>query len=38
MDAERLEFFRNLLKERLGEILGEADKTRSDMTSTCAFP
>ncbi len=39
MDAERLEFFRNLLKERLEEILGEADKTRNDMTSAVApFP
>jgi DnaK suppressor protein len=39
MDEERLEFFRNLLKERLGEILGEADKTRTDMTSAVTpFP
>ncbi len=39
MDEERLEFFRNLLKERLDEILGEADKTRTDMTSAVApFP
>ncbi len=39
MDPERLEFFRHLLHERLQEILGEADKTRNDMTGTIApFP
>ena len=39
MDEERLEFFRNLLKQRLSEILGEADNTRTDMSSTVApFP
>jgi DnaK suppressor protein len=39
MDPERLEFFRNLLQERLEEILGEADKTRNDMTGSAApFP
>ena len=39
MDVERLEFFRNLLKERLEEILGEAYKTRTDMTTAVApFP
>ena len=39
MDEQRLEFFRCLLKERLEEILGEADKTRTDMTSAVApFP
>jgi DnaK suppressor protein len=39
MESERLEFFRILLKERLADILGEADKTRTDMTSTVApFP
>jgi DnaK suppressor protein len=40
MEPERLEFFRNLLQERLQEILGEADKTRTDMTGTgaAAFP
>jgi DnaK suppressor protein len=32
MEPERLEFFRNLLHQRLEEILGEADKTRNDMT------
>ncbi len=29
MEPERLEYFRTLLQERLEEILGEADKTRS---------
>ena len=39
MDPERLEFFRQLLTERLSEILGEADKTRTDMTGAAApFP
>jgi DnaK suppressor protein len=39
MDPERLEFFRNLLQQRLEEILGEADKTRNDMTGSAApFP
>ena len=39
MDSERLEFFRLLLQERLEEILGEADKTRTDMTGGAApFP
>jgi DnaK suppressor protein len=39
MESERLDFFRNLLQERLEEILGEADKTRSDMTGLAApFP
>ena len=39
MEPDRLEFFRNLLHERLDEILGEADKTRNDMTGTTApFP
>ena len=33
------EFFRNLLQERLEEILGESDKTRVDMTGvTAPFP
>ena len=36
MEPERLEFFRNLLHERLDEILGEADKTRNDMTGDMA--
>ncbi|MGB7912249.1 MAG: RNA polymerase-binding protein DksA [Desulfobaccales bacterium] len=39
MNEERLEFFRLLLKERLDEILGEADKTRTEMTGAVApFP
>jgi DnaK suppressor protein len=39
MEPERLEFFRHLLNDRLQEILGEADKTRNDMTGTAApFP
>ncbi len=39
MDPERLEFFRQLLQERLEEILGESDKTRNDMTgSATPFP
>ena len=39
MEPERLEYFRTLLQERLEEILGEADKTRNDMTGvTAPFP
>ncbi len=39
MEPERVEFFRQLLHERLDEILGEADKTRVDMTGvTAPFP
>jgi DnaK suppressor protein len=39
MDPDRLEFFRHLLQERLEEILGEADKTRNDMTGSASpFP
>jgi DnaK suppressor protein len=39
MEPERLEYFRTLLQERLEEILGEADKTRNDMTGVIApFP
>ena len=39
MEPERLEYFRTLLQERLEEILGEADKTRNDMTgATAPFP
>jgi DnaK suppressor protein len=34
MEPDRLEFFRQLLQERLQEILGEADKTRIDMTGS----
>ncbi|HZE22046.1 MAG TPA: RNA polymerase-binding protein DksA [Desulfobaccales bacterium] len=39
MEPEQLEYFRSLLHERLEEILGEADKTRNDMTGiTSPFP
>lgn len=39
MEPERLEFFRQLLHERLHEILDEADKTRNDMTGSASpFP
>ncbi len=39
MEPDRVEFFRKLLQERLEEILGEADKTRNDMTGAAApFP
>jgi DnaK suppressor protein len=39
MDPERLEFYRHLLQERLEEILGESDKTRTDMTGRATpFP
>jgi DnaK suppressor protein len=39
MEPDRLEFFRNLLQERLEEILGEADKTRNAMTGAATpFP
>jgi DnaK suppressor protein len=39
MNPERTEFFRQLLQERLEEILGEAEKTRNDMTGSASpFP
>ncbi|OGP74093.1 MAG: RNA polymerase-binding protein DksA [Deltaproteobacteria bacterium RBG_13_58_19] len=39
MDTDRLEFFRQLLQERLEELLGEADKTREGMTGAASpFP
>jgi DnaK suppressor protein len=38
MNTERLEFFRNLLQERINELLGEADKTRNVMTGSGASP
>ncbi|MFW6127325.1 MAG: RNA polymerase-binding protein DksA [Thermodesulfobacteriota bacterium] len=40
MNPERLEFFRSLLQERINELLGEADKTRTVMTGSgaSAFP
>jgi DnaK suppressor protein len=39
MNPDRIEFFRQLLHERMSELLGEADKTRTDMTGAAApFP
>jgi len=40
MNAERLDFFRHMLQERIEELLGEADKTRNVMTGSgaSAFP
>ena len=39
MNADRIEFFRQLLQQRLAELLGEADKTRTDMTGAASpFP
>ena len=38
MDAERIEFFRNLLQERIQELLGEAEKTRTTMTGSGTPP
>ena len=40
MNPERIEYFRNLLQERINELLGEADKTRNVMTGSgaSAFP
>jgi DnaK suppressor protein len=38
MDTERLTFFRELLEQRLQELLGEADKTRTGMTGGPAAP
>ena len=39
MEPDRLEFFRQLLQDRLQEILVESDKTRVDMTGSAApFP
>jgi DnaK suppressor protein len=39
MEPDRLEFFRQLLHERLQDILDEADKTRNDMTGAASpFP
>ncbi len=38
MEPERLEFFRELLMERLNEILSEAEKTMNDMTDGAASP
>ena len=39
MEPDRIEFFRQLLNDRLAELLGEADKTREDMTGAASpFP
>jgi len=39
MNPDRIEFFRQLLNERMAELLGEADKTRTDMTGAASpFP
>lgn len=32
MEPDRIEYFRNLLQERINELLGEADRTRNVMT------
>ena len=36
MEPDRIEFFRQLLHQRLAELLGEADKTRTDMTGAAS--
>jgi DnaK suppressor protein len=39
MEAEKIEFFRNVLIEEMKSLLGEADKTVTEMTSDAAnFP
>ncbi len=40
MEPDRIEYFRNLLQERINELLGEADRTRTGMTGSgaSAFP
>jgi DnaK suppressor protein len=39
MEPDRIEFFRQLLQQRLADLLGEADKTRTDMTGAASpFP
>ncbi len=38
MEKERLEFFRSLLHERLEELLGKAEVTRTSMTGAGAAP
>lgn len=38
MTPERLEYFRNLLQERINELLSEAEKTRHVMTGSGASP
>ncbi len=39
MEADKLEYFRNILKEEMKTLLGEADKTVTEMTSESSnFP
>jgi DnaK suppressor protein len=38
MEPDRIEYFRNLLQERINELLGEADRTRNVMTGGGASP
>ena len=39
METDRIEFFRQLLQQRLADLIGEADKTRTDMTGAASpFP
>ena len=39
MEAEKLEFFRNVLSDEMKALLGEADKTVTEMTSDSSnFP
>ncbi len=39
MEAEKLEFFRNVLSDEMKSLLGEADKTVTEMTSDSSnFP
>ena len=39
MEAEKIEFFRNVLIEEMKSLLGEADKTVTEMTSDASnFP
>ncbi len=38
MEPDRIEYFRNLLQERINELLGEADRTRNVMTGSGASP
>jgi DnaK suppressor protein len=38
MDKESLEFFRSLLYERLEDLIGKAEVTRSSMTGAGAAP
>ncbi len=38
MDKESIDFFRSLLNERLEELIGKADTTRTSMTGGGAAP